>query len=167
MTKRKSPPVKLEDKATGGRGRVFIDPGILRGLAEIQCTVEEAASVLGVSKRLLLRRFEDADIKEIWESGQAVGKVAVRRQMYRHMKMANSAGVQAAIHLAKHHLGQTEKAALELSGRVDSNVEVSNTSARERIFAKLDTLAERITRRVDGIATAAGATPAPREPVRG
>jgi hypothetical protein len=166
MTKRKSPPVKLEAEATGGRKRVFIDQGILKALAEIQCTVEEAAAVLGVSKRLLLRRFEDANFKAIWETGQAVGRVSLRRLQFRHAKMPNSAGVQMTIHLSKHHLGQTEKAALELSGRVDSNVELK-TSARDRVNAKLDALAERIARRVDGIAIAAGATPAAREPVGG
>jgi hypothetical protein len=116
MTKRKSPPVKLEDKATGGRARVFIDHGILKALAEIQCTIEEAAAVLGVSKSLLLRRLKDTNIKASWETGQAIGRVSLRRLQFRHAKMPNSAGVSMTIHLSKHHLGQTEKSLVEMSG---------------------------------------------------
>jgi hypothetical protein len=46
-------------------------------------------------------------------------------------------------------------AAVELSGRVDSAIEVVNT--RQRVTRKLDTLAERIASRVAGLAAAAEA----------
>lgn len=164
MTKRKTKPVLLEEEGTGGRGRVFIDAEILRGLAQIQCTIAEAAAVLKVTKRTLLRRLEEPKFKEVWVRGQAEGCASLRRLQFRHAKMPNSAGVSMTIHLSKHHLGQTEKAAIELSGRVDSTVEV-NTSARDRVNAKLDTLAKRISRRVDGLAAAAGAQRATGEPV--
>ncbi len=153
------------EKKPPHRPRIKIDIEVLRGLAQIQCTEDEAASVLKVSKRTLIRRLqEDGSIyREIWEAGQAEGRVALRRLQFRHAKMPNSAGVQMTIHLSKHHLGQTDKAALELSGRVDSAVRIM--SVRERVHGKLNTLAERITSRVAGIAAAAGADTVSREPV--
>lgn len=164
MTVRKTKPVKLEKESTGGRGRVFIDEGILRGLAQIQCTIVEAAAVLKVTKRTLLRRLEEPKFKDAWEQGQAEGRASLRRLQWRHAKMPNSAGVSMTIHLSKHHLGQTEKAALELTGQNGGPIEV-NTSARDRVNAKLDTLAKRQSSRIDGLAVAVGAKRAAGEPV--
>lgn len=56
-----------------------------------------------------MRRLEEPAYREIIETGQLQGKASVRRQMFSHMRMANSAGVQATIHLSKHYLGQTER----------------------------------------------------------
>ena len=71
-------------------------------------------------------------------------------------KQATSGNVTAQIWWTKCRMGWREPpAAVELSGRVDSTMEVVH--ARERVTRKLDTLAERIASRVAGLATAAGA----------
>lgn len=168
MTKRKTAPVLLEDKETGGRKRAFINKEVLKALATIGATQEEICAGLvavgcTLNVRTLKRRLQEDEFREIVEQGQAELRLSLRRLQLRHAKMPNSAGVQMTIHLSKHVLGQTEKAALELSGKVDSHVEVS--SARDRVFRKLDNIAERIARRVDGIAVAAGATTASKQPV--
>lgn len=155
--------IKVGGEATGGRPQVKIDHENLLALAQLQCTEEEAASFFNCSKRTIIRKLKDPKLRAIWERGLALGRVSLRRLQFRHAKMPNSAGVQMTIHLSKHHLGQTERAALELSGRVDSAVEVS--TARERVLRKIDNLRERIAGRVAGIAAAAGASQVSGEPV--
>jgi hypothetical protein len=162
--RKKKPRLDEYGEPLTGRPKVRIDIETFGQLAALQCTTEELACFFSVTKRTMIRRLKEPALREAYERGLALGRVSLRRLQWRHAKMPNSAGVQMTIHLSKHHLGQTEKAALELSGRVDSNVEV-NTSARDRVFRKLDTMAERIARRVDGIVAAAGATLAPKQPV--
>ena len=73
-----------------------------------------------------------------------------------HFKQATSGNVTAQIWWTKCRMRWKEPpAAVELSGRVDSTMEVVH--ARERVTRKLDTLAERITSRVAGLAAATGA----------
>jgi len=80
-------------------------------------------------------------------------------------KQATSGNVTAQIWWTKCRMGWKEPpAAVELSGRVDSTIEVVN--ARERVIRKLDSLAERIAGRVAGLAAAAGAAPVPEETER-
>ena len=163
-SRRKAPTKTADTEATGGRPRVRIEPKTLEQLARLLCTYEEAAAFFGVTERTIIRRLKEPKLAEAWEVGRANGKLSLRRLQFRHAQMANSAGVQMTIHMSKHHLGETDKAALELSGKVDSMVEV-NTSARDRVVRKLDNLAERIARGVAGIASAAGASLPAREPV--
>jgi len=80
-------------------------------------------------------------------------------------KQAISGNVTAQIWWTKCRMGWKEPpAAVQLSGRVDSAIEVVN--ARQRVNRKLDTLAERIASRVAGLAAATGAQPAPGETQR-
>jgi hypothetical protein len=75
-------------------------------------------------------------------------------------KQATGGNVTAQIWWTKCRMGWKEPpAAVELSGRVDSTMEVLH--ARERVSRKLDNLAERIASRVAGLAAAAGAGPVP------
>jgi hypothetical protein len=80
-------------------------------------------------------------------------------------KQATGGNVTAQIWWTKCRMGWKEPpAAVELSGRVDSTMEVVH--ARERVSRKLDTLTERIASRVAGLAAAAGAGPVPEGPER-
>ena len=80
-------------------------------------------------------------------------------------KQAINGNVTAQIWWTKCRMGWKEPpAAIAVSGRVDSTIEVIN--ARKRVSRKLDTLAERIASRVAGLATAAGARPVPEETER-
>jgi hypothetical protein len=135
--------------------RIPIDIESLKNLRQIAVTEDEAAAVFGVSRRTIIRRLKQPEYRQAWDDGLALCKVGLKRQMIRHSKMANSAGVHATEVLMKHILGWTEKAALEISGRLDSAVEV--TTAHERIALKLDTIAERIHGRIAALASATGA----------
>lgn len=123
-------------------------------------------SGLQIDDATLKRRMSEPTYRRVRDDARASGRVRLRSAMYRIALAAgpkDGPGCNVLIHLSKHELGMTDKAALELSGRVDSAVEV--TSARERIAKKLDTLAERIQSRVAGLAAAAGAATRAGEPV--
>jgi hypothetical protein len=164
MVRRAKAATQSKTEETGGRPRLRINVDDVRKLAALLCTYEEAASWFGITERTFIRRVKEPELADAWAVGKASGKLSLRRLHWRHAQMANSAGVQMTIHMSKHQLGETEKAALELSGHVDSTVEVS--SARDRVNTKLDTLAKRIAGRVAGVAAAAGAKLHSGEPVR-
>ena len=153
------------NKLRGGRGvKIKIDTEALQNLAKIQCTYAEAAAFFDCDEKTIKRRLStDPQLRECWDRGKELGRISLRRLEWRHAQMATSGGVTMTIHLARQHLGETERAALELSGRVDGTLEVN--SARERVGRKLDGLAERIEGRVASIAVEAGATTVPRQPV--
>lgn len=144
-----------ERKKLLGRPPVEIDPKALQALRSVHCTEIEIADYFGISKRQLIRRIKEPELAEVWSRGVSSGKVALRRLRWRQAQMQNSAGVTMSIFLSGQWLGETQKSAIEMSGRVDSAIEVS--SARERITRKLDTLAERIQSRVAGLAAQVGA----------
>lgn len=159
---------KTTKKKSRGRPRIELDHPLLMTLASAGCSIDEIAAMLrrsGVQldMRTLKRRLTEPDYRAAWEEGQLIGKASLRSQMVRQSKLMNGAGVNMAIHLSKHWLGMTERSLLELTGRVDSTVEV--TTARERVTRKINTLAERIARRVAGLAAASGATAVPGQPV--
>jgi hypothetical protein len=80
-------------------------------------------------------------------------------------KQATNGNVTAQIWWTKCRMGWKEPpTAVELSGRVDSAIEVVN--ARRRVTRKLDSLAERIAGRAAGLAAVAGAVPIPEETER-
>lgn len=147
-----------------GRPPVEINAEELKRLAALQHTVEELAFFFKVSSRTMKRKLKDPELRRAYDEGKAGGKAALRRLQWRHAQMANGAGVNMTIHLSKHWLGETDKAALELTGRVDSNVQV--TTARERVTKKIEDLASRIASRVDSVAIAGGAPAISGEPVR-
>lgn len=146
-----------------GRPPVVIDLAMLERIALLQPTYAELAHVFKTTERTIKKRMKDEQFRRAFELGKAGGTLNLKRLQWRHAQMANSAGVQMTIHLSKHWLGETDKAALELTGKVDSTVEVK--SARDRVADKLDALSERIARRVAGIAAAAGAATVSGEPV--
>ena len=57
-------------------------------LAEIQCTQKEAARVLGVSPRLLGQFLaENPDAREAWQRGKSLGRVSLRRLLWRQAQL--------------------------------------------------------------------------------
>jgi hypothetical protein len=105
------------DKKKRGRPQSAVDLDTLERLAGLACTIEEAAAVLRVSKRTLLRRLENPKYKRVWDEGLLKANVSLRRRQW---TLANSDAPQSAamlLHLCKHRLGQTDKAVLEMTGR--------------------------------------------------
>ena len=78
----------------------------ITALAKIQCTQKEAAKVLLVSHRLLVKFLaEHAEAREAWKRGRAIGDVSLRRLLW---KQAQHDAPQARF-LAKHWLKMDEK----------------------------------------------------------
>jgi hypothetical protein len=103
---------------------------MLAQLATIGCTKEEAAAVIGCGKRTLEIRLREPDTREAWDNGALMGKVSLRRLQWRHANGAGSSAVNMTIHLSKHRLGETDKAAFELTGKDGGPITVT--------FAKSD-----------------------------
>jgi len=77
----------------------------IEGLAKIQCTQNEAAAVLGITKKTFIELLKrDPLACEKWENGQHSGKASLRRSQF---KMAET-NAAMAIWLGKQYLGQRE-----------------------------------------------------------
>jgi hypothetical protein len=151
-------------KQLTGRPRKDITPEAVKGLAAIFATYDEMAAYFECSSRTIKRRMKEPAFKQARLEGEGLARISLRRLQWRHARGSGSSAVSMTIHLSQHHLGQTAKAALELSGKVDGDVTVT-TSARERVTTKVEQLAQRIARGAPGV-LAAGGTPAVlREPV--
>jgi hypothetical protein len=102
----------------------------LRNLRLIQCTIEEAAAVLGVHRSTLhefLVRHEEA--RNAWECGKYEGRASLRRKQF---KLAET-NPTMAIFLGKQYLGQRDRR--ELAGPDDGpiplNIDVSKLSDKK------------------------------------
>jgi hypothetical protein len=141
---------KAKAKNVGGAPRIKIDMSAFTALCNAQCTEEEIAAALNINKRTIIRRLKEPAFREAWERGRANGRASLRRLQWRSAQgifrsgpqhgCATPAAVNMQLHLAKHWLGQTEKAALELTGKLD----IEDSSADERLDRKLNALAERL-----------------------
>lgn len=84
-----------------GRPAKPLDAEVIRKLAQIHCTTEEIASVCGVSKDTIERRFMDVLI-----DGRAKGKASLRRLQW---DAAQKGNITMMIWLGKQLLGQKDK----------------------------------------------------------
>jgi hypothetical protein len=109
LVPRKSRKKAKPEKKPVGRPPVEIDIEQLKRLAQIGCTIEEAAVVLGCGRRTLFDRMKaEPELKEVWDDGQLLGKVSLRRLQWRHANGSGSSAVNMTIHLSKHRLGEVE-----------------------------------------------------------
>ena len=102
---------------TGKRGPdpLEVDPVKLLALAQINCTNEEMASVLGMSKRTFQERLaENEELRDIIDKGREEGKASLRRMQW---KAALGGNTTMMIWLGKNTLGQTDKQQVEHSGK--------------------------------------------------
>jgi hypothetical protein len=92
-----------DKQSTNGRGRprVELDPSQIEALAEIMCTNEEIAAVLGCSVDTITRNYAEA-IK----NGKAKGRASLRRTQWR---AAESGNPTMLIWLGKQLLGQRDQ----------------------------------------------------------
>ena len=91
------------------RPRKKIDPEVVRKLAQIHCTMDEIASVVGCSKDTLERRFA-----AVVKTGRDQGKASLRRQQW---KLANDGSAAMCIWLGKQLLGQKDRQDLGATAR--------------------------------------------------
>jgi hypothetical protein len=98
----------------GGARRAFGRPPKLRlgneiaveeaieRLGELQCTLGEVASFLGISRMTLFNRFRDEpELRERYERGRDGGRISLRHLLRWHAERPNASGVNAAIFLAR------------------------------------------------------------------
>lgn len=85
----------------------------IRALGKLQCSMEEAASVLRVSRRTLFNFFDECeDAREAYDDGKLEGLVSLRRKQF--LLADKNAGM--AIWLGKQYLGQTDLKQVEIGG---------------------------------------------------
>ena len=121
-----------------GRPEATIDTDTLERLAGLACTVEEAAAVLKVSKRTLLRRLENPKYKRIWEEGLAKANVSLRRRQWAVAMSDSASAVTMLLHLSKHRLGQNDKSIVEMTGKNGGPIQLQELAgmSREELAAK-------------------------------
>lgn len=116
---------RVVEKRPRGRPKVAIDIEQLTALARIGASQEEAASVLKCGVRTLKERLAgEPALKAAWDDGVLQGKLSLRRLQWRHANGTGSSAVNMTIHLSKHRLGETDKAAIELSGKDGNPLQV-------------------------------------------
>ena len=90
-----------------GRPKKEIDPAIVYELAQIQCTLEEIASVCDCDIKTITNRFS----KEV-DKGREDGKKSLRRAQWH--KAVKDGNVVMQIWLGKQYLGQRDKADFDI-----------------------------------------------------
>ena len=85
-----------------GRPKKEVDSKILGNLASIGCTIEECASVMGVSARTLRRNYA-----EIIEQNKEKGKASLRKKMFDKAIKKDNTHMQ--IWLSKNYLGMKDR----------------------------------------------------------
>ena len=87
---------------TIGRPKKEVDEKILGNLASIGCTIEECASVMGVSARTLRRNYA-----EIIDQNKEKGKASLRKKMFDKAIKKDNTHMQ--IWLSKNYLGMKDR----------------------------------------------------------
>jgi len=87
---------------TIGRPKKEVDLKILGNLASIGCTIEECASVMGVSARTLRRNYA-----EIIDQNREKGKASLRKKMFDKAIKKDNTPMQ--IWLSKNYLGMKDR----------------------------------------------------------
>jgi len=126
------------DRKKRGRPEAAIDIDALERLAGLACTIEEAAAVLRISKRTLLRRLENPKYKRIWEDGLLKANVSLRRRQWALANSESPSAVTMLLHLSKHRLGQNDKSIVEMTGKNGGPIQLLDLAnmSREELAAK-------------------------------
>lgn len=131
--------------AKGGRPRKLNDdPDTLQkieGLAHIQCTIAEAASVFRVEASTMekfFRRNKKAD--EAWRRGALNGKTSLRRKQF---KLAET-NVTMAIFLGKQYLGQRDVQISEYTGKDGGPLSINIAEGLDAFSSRIVGIAARI-----------------------
>lgn len=103
-SKKKLPAKPIENEVVptkAGRTPTVIDETALYNMANIWCTYDEMALLLGVSKEMLQRRFSD-----LIEKGRADGRKSLRRIQW---EIARKGNVTMLVWLGKQELNQRDR----------------------------------------------------------
>ncbi|MEL0176762.1 MAG: hypothetical protein VW810_00495 [Pelagibacteraceae bacterium] len=95
-----------QNKNPVGRPKLKVDHEILANLAQIGCTQEEIAAVVGISARTLQRNFAD-----LIQENKNKGRASLRKKMWdKALKLDNT---HMQIWLSKNELGMKDRAITE------------------------------------------------------
>lgn len=102
----------FDTEETGGRPRMLLNErgaAVVKRMAEIMCTNEEIADVLGVGVDLITNDNNNSTFQGAKRAGQVMGKMSLRRKQFALAeKNANM-----AIFLGKNYLDQKDKQEIE------------------------------------------------------
>jgi hypothetical protein len=126
-----------------GRPKVEIDPVQLEKLGALHATYDEVAAFFDCEKRTIINRLKEPALQLAYANGKQKGKLNLRRLQLRHAQGTGSSAVNMTIHLAKHWLNETDKAAVELTGKGGGPIETKNVSPRELIASRIASIAAR------------------------
>jgi hypothetical protein len=101
----------------------------LRELAAIQCTVRDAAGVLGVCEETLAAFIGIHGSKlgrEAWDNGRATGRMSILRKQY---SAAMAGNTTLLIWWGKQHLGQSDRLESKVQNTVDATISATASVA--------------------------------------
>jgi hypothetical protein len=101
----------------------------IRMLGTIQCTIAEAAGVLGVHENTFATFLSPNGSKvarDTWDHGRANGKMSVRRKQF---QVAMSGNIAMLIWWGKNNLGQSDKLENKVDSRLDATLSTSVAGA--------------------------------------
>lgn len=79
-------------------------------LASLGCTQEEVAFFYGIAKEQFESTLRNDDIlRRAWVQGHSNARISLRRLQLAHAQTPGSAGVNMAIHMSKHLLGEKDE----------------------------------------------------------
>ena len=118
----------------GNAKALDLDVDQLERIAQLHCTIAEAATMLGCSERSLKHLLSPSkntkpQYREAWERGKQSGKMSLRRLQWAHANGKGSSAVTMTIHLSKHWLGETDKSLVEHAGDIGISVSVLKDEA--------------------------------------
>ena len=94
----------------------------LEVLAQVQCTVEEAAAAMDISPATFRKKLNaDPKMKENWDRGAPKGRVSLRRLQWQHARGFGPHAVAMTVHLSKHWLGEHDKQNLDINANININ----------------------------------------------
>lgn len=130
---KKKPPVKKAAAAPRNKlGRKpLLDLAAVENIAALQCTIEELAAALKVSKRTIYRYAESEEFREAIERGKSKGLLSLRRAQY---QFAMQGDRTMLVWLGKQWLDQKDKQEIQHSGGISVVVERLQ-AARARLAA--------------------------------
>jgi hypothetical protein len=138
-----------------GRKPVPVDLEQLEKLAAMHCTHAEVAAWFSrpgatISQQAISRKFQREPFKSTWAIGWAKGSISLRRKQ---KQMADDGDKTMLIWLGKQWLGQSDRQAVEVSGREGGAIQ------HEHDYSKLSDaeLEDAIVKEAEGIARRAAA----------
>lgn len=125
-------PARRTRSPLSGKPEAQISPEELHKLAQLHCTIAEAAAFFGVTEKTVDRHLKRRpECREAWDSGYAMGRMSLRRLQWRHAEGAGMSAVHMTIWLSKQHLGETDR--VEHAGKGGGPIQIVISAADAKL----------------------------------